>query len=613
MEFTDPGGGGCAQADAREHQVVDAGDEESLVHRMLLEVFEDGSGDEAVVFEDFFEDPNSADKVARATACSEWIWRSGSCEPHTVDFSENPGPTNHVTLTATSSSLNFLKQFFSADMLESIATETNRYAEYILKTATCSSSSKLHMWKPTSINELWSFLGLIIGMKFVPVDNLSLYWSKDALYNFPFFRSVMSGSRFFLLLKFLHITNTMNPKNKGDVLSKVMPFLNHILVNFQDSYTPRQNLALGESFIFWKATQSSNNSENKSYGIKVYELIDTYNGYCCGFHVCYTKKSSMSPGIPSSVVMNLMRPYFNKGHRLYIGTYCDSPTLYQDLEENGVLACGPVEAKLSGLGLISKIKFTKDGDFRVAHYNKINHVKVLVQGKEMNFLTTIHARSYVRSNLGSTSSLNSSSFPKNVVEDYNKYMNILDQYDLTTEDNTFKNGRYKHWKKVFCQFFTLALTNAYLLYCDLVMAKGEQPLSKRTFHENLVKEMCTLCLPSQNRKRGSVPEVDDLSRLTERHFLSKVPVNEEYQPQEKKRKYKPKPCAVCHGLACTKDNATKPYRRREVIFECRECGVGLCPIPCFKLYHTERNYKGAFLQLAQDNAADEEHDADHQN
>ena len=61
------------------------------------------------------------------------------------------------------------------------------------------------------------------------------------------------------------------------------------------------------------------------------------------------------------------------------------------------------------------------------------------------------------------------------------------------------------------------------------------------------------------------------SRLIERHFPSA------YVPVGKNRNRR---CVVC----------TANDKRRESRYECKNCNVGLCVDPCFKIYHTELNY-----------------------
>jgi hypothetical protein len=64
-----------------------------------------------------------------------------------------------------------------------------------------------------------------------------------------------------------------------------------------------------------------------------------------------------------------------------------------------------------------------------------------------------------------------------------------------------------------------------------------------------------------------------MPRLLERHFPERIPPTE--------RKSRPtKRCVVCY----------KKKRRRETVFWCPDCVVGLCVEGCFKTYHTKLSY-----------------------
>ena len=76
-----------------------------------------------------------------------------------------------------------------------------------------------------------------------------------------------------------------------------------------------------------------------------------------------------------------------------------------------------------------------------------------------------------------------------------------------------------------------------------------------------------------NAKKGRPCSVDE-TRLKERHFPDFVPATE-------KKKNATRKCKVC----------TANGKRSDTRYQCNECDVGLCVVPCFKLYHTRKNYK----------------------
>ena len=67
--------------------------------------------------------------------------------------------------------------------------------------------------------------------------------------------------------------------------------------------------------------------------------------------------------------------------------------------------------------------------------------------------------------------------------------------------------------------------------------------------------------------------------LTERHFPDFIP------PSEKKA-VPYRNCAVC----CSKIDERGKKIRKETRYWCQECNVGLCAVPCFKLFHTQLKY-----------------------
>jgi len=75
---------------------------------------------------------------------------------------------------------------------------------------------------------------------------------------------------------------------------------------------------------------------------------------------------------------------------------------------------------------------------------------------------------------------------------------------------------------------------------------------------------------SPNRGRTSIK--DEPTRLTARHFPTDVPKNEDGKANLKK------------FIVCSKNN-----KRKDSLYMCELCDVGLCVTPCFGIYHTKTN------------------------
>ena len=83
--------------------------------------------------------------------------------------------------------LEFLDLYLTDQIMEHIVLETNLYAEqYIASNAdSMSEHSNARSWEETTVNEMKTFIGLILLMGVIYKPRLHLYWSTDELYNSP--------------------------------------------------------------------------------------------------------------------------------------------------------------------------------------------------------------------------------------------------------------------------------------------------------------------------------------------------------------------------------------------------------------------------------------------
>lgn len=96
------------------------------------------------------------------------------------------------------------------------------------------------------------------------------------------------------------------------------------------------------------------------------------------------------------------------------------------------------------------------------------------------------------------------------------------------------------------------------------------------FHLQLIREILIKYSNKTTLKKTSRPRSSDNvlpMRLKDRHFPSTVPAtSNKSKPQWR--------CYVCNKLK---------NKRKATTFMCKECDVGLCPDPCFAIYHTKTN------------------------
>jgi hypothetical protein len=108
------------------------------------------------------------------------------------------------------------------------------------------------------------------------------------------------------------------------------------------------------------------------WGIKLWVLADSLNGYTCDFEVYIGKNDTNPPtenGLGYDVVMRLVRRLLNQGYRVFFDNFYTSVKLVKDLFQNGTPSCGTVaenrvDFPKSMKGKNSWAKKAKRGDMR---------------------------------------------------------------------------------------------------------------------------------------------------------------------------------------------------------------------------------------------------------
>ena len=95
-----------------------------------------------------------------------------------------------------------------------ILNETNRYFhQYMLSRPTGSTSAQP---PDITIEEMYTFFGLVIQKGHDQHHSLKDYWSREQQYCTPFYSNIMARDHFFHILQFLHFENNDKPPNHDD-------------------------------------------------------------------------------------------------------------------------------------------------------------------------------------------------------------------------------------------------------------------------------------------------------------------------------------------------------------------------------------------------------------
>ena len=119
-----------------------------------------------------------------------------------------------------------------------------------------------------------AFVGLILNMGIIQLQNLQDYWSANPTSSIPFFRSVFSRDRFFQIFWMLNAGEITCTRKKD----KIQPFIDLLGPIIQENYTPHREVAVHESAITFKGRVSFRQylkGKSNSWGIKAYVLSDS--------------------------------------------------------------------------------------------------------------------------------------------------------------------------------------------------------------------------------------------------------------------------------------------------------------------------------------------------
>jgi hypothetical protein len=155
------------------------------------------------------------------------------------------------------------------------------------------------------------------------------------------------------------------------------------------------------------------------------------------------------------------------------------------------------------------------------------------------------------------------------VQDYNENRGLVDKSDMQISFSESLRKSLKWYKKLFFHFLDISLYNASVLY---KLNTGEK-IALSDFRLNVVRTLIEEFGAQKLDSRGR-PSIETPVRITARHFPSKV----ESSNDGRRR------CFVC-------SHTTRgPKQETKTSYECRECNVGLCVVPCFEAYHTLKHF-----------------------
>lgn len=417
-----------------------------------------------------------------------------------------------INITGTSTPREVFDQLFTTDIINMLVNSTNVYGNDLYsKPAPATRKSPKVNFRDTNNTEMYKFLGLCLLMGQSKYPTIRLAFSKHPLYYRPIFPATMSGRRFQILLRTFscHMPITKADK-EADKLARIKPLLQLLLKSFNDAYVPFKQLSLDESLLLWRGRLSFRQYiKNKAakYGIKFYELT-TSDGYVLNV-IIYQGKDSDEPGDNTSktakIVLDLMKPYLDKGHHLYMDNFYNSVSLSTHLLSKQTHTTGTLRSNRKENPKIVVQSKLKKGEINWRRFDDV-YITKWRDKRDVLTITTAHhpALVEVKNRRGE------STMKPQDVADYNQYMSGVDRLDqmISYYNTTRKTIRW--YKKVLLHLVDVTVWNSYYLY------KQTHPkVSFLTFRDSLIQSLIQLPENVQEGRQlvALVPSLGNLKQI----------------------------------------------------------------------------------------------------
>jgi hypothetical protein len=328
------------------------------------------------------------------------------------------------------------------------------------------------------------------------------------------------------------------------------------------------------------------------WGIKLWVLADSLNGYTIDFNVYIGKSEHEEPsgnGLGYDVVMKLVDPYLGQGYHVFFDNFFTSSKLVQELFLHATPSSSTCRTNRTGFPKsMSNVKvwakklergsmrWERESDVLALQWVDNKPVSLLTSIDSANDTTPVTRRTRTRGVYERVEVVQPYAFYR-----YNQYMNAVDRSDQMLACHNVSRKCYRWWKTLFYHLVDMAVVNGFLLFQQHRASDPDYPdLYRRStytivdFREEIVRLITGL-------EEYDVPPVNETVQAAPRHDLFCI-------VHIPKRAEKRRHCVVCYE----KGLGQKPVYTYCSALQCNNRHMHVGPgFDCFEVWHS-RDYTG---------------------
>ena len=243
------------------------------------------------------------------------------------------------------------------------------------------------------------------------------------------------------------------------------------------------------------------------WGIKLWVLADSSNGYTVDFNIYIGRAAGQSigeHGLGYDVVMLLMAPYLGKGYHLFVDNFYSTLTLFKHLYDQGVVATGTILPSRRSFppALKNSQEWAKGRERGSMRWVRDPPCLVLqwVDNKVVSMITTVgnaNERGQVTRRVRTDGEWGERLVRQpQIFKTYNMKMNAVDRSDQILSAFSTRRKCVRWWKTLFFHLIDIAVVNSFILFQAhrATYPEIERPAeySQCDFRDEIVREICGL-------------------------------------------------------------------------------------------------------------------------